>query len=173
MGQLSVTLLRFGFLILLWVLVLSAIGVLRSDLYGTRVLQRGRGRQRVADPDPRSEKMANLSRATTGVKAGSISTKDPAVAHLAVTSGPLKGTVLPLGSAPILVGRAGTCTLVIDDDYCSARHCRIFPEKGAWLVEDLGSTNGTFLGGRKVDDPVPFHKGDAVRIGATTLELTD
>ena len=60
---------------------------------------------------------------------------------------------------------------MIEDDYCSARHCRIFPEGDQWLVEDLGSTNGTFLGNQKVDDPVPFAIGQRVRIGATTLEL--
>jgi pSer/pThr/pTyr-binding forkhead associated (FHA) protein len=71
----------------------------------------------------------------------------------------------------VLIGRAPTCTLVIDDDYASARHCRIFPERGQWMVEDLGSTNGTFLGNQKVTDPVPLRRGDQVRIGATTLEL--
>jgi pSer/pThr/pTyr-binding forkhead associated (FHA) protein len=60
---------------------------------------------------------------------------------------------------------------VIEDDFLSARHCRIFPENGHWLVEDLGSTNGTFLGNQKVEDPVPFSIGERVRIGATTLEL--
>lgn len=172
MSQLSVTLLRFGFLILLWVLVLSAIGVLRADLYGTRVTQRGRGRTSRREADGRAEKTAAPSRAATGVRTGAISTKEPPVAHLSVTAGPLKGTSLPLGTAPILIGRAPTCTLVIDDDYCSAKHCRIFPENDAWYVEDLGSTNGTFLGNQRVDDPVPIRRGDAVRIGATTLELT-
>jgi FHA domain len=171
-SQLSITLLRFGFLVLLWALVLSAIGVLRADLYGTKVITRGRGRKSRREANARAEKMAAPSRSATGVRTGAISTKDAAVAHVAVTTGPLKGTTLPLGAAPILIGRAATCTLVIDDDYCSAKHCRIFPEGDQWMVEDLGSTNGTFLGNQRVDDPVPFRKGDAVRIGATTLELT-
>lgn len=172
MSQLSVTLLRLGFLVLLWALVLSAIAVLRADLYGTRVTARGRGRKARAMPDARTEKTAAPTRAGTGVAAGAISTGEAPAAHLAVTSGPLKGTTLPLGSAPILVGRAPTCTLVIDDDYTSARHCRIYPENGEWYVEDLGSTNGTFLGNQRVHDPVPFRRGEAVRVGATSLELT-
>lgn len=171
MGQLSITLLRLGFLVLLWTLVLMAIGVLRSDLYGTRVISRGRGLRRKRVADARAEKFAAPSRSATGVRAGSISTHGPAVAHLAITSGALKGTTLPLGETPILIGRASTCTVVIDDDYLSARHCRIFPEHGAWFVEDLGSTNGTFLGNQRVDEPVPFTLGDKVRMGATTLEL--
>lgn len=171
MSELSITLLRFGFLILLWALVLSAIGVLRADLYGTRVTTRGRGRQARRDPGRRAEKTAAPSRAATGFRTGSISTRDDAVGHLAVTTGPLKGTTIPLGSAPVLIGRSPTCTLVIDDDYCSARHCRVFPDGGEWLVEDLGSTNGTFLDNQRVDDPMPFKRGDKLRLGATTLEL--
>lgn len=170
MSQLSITLLRLGFLVLLWALVLSAIAVLRADLYGTRVTARGRGRQSRRD-DARAEKTATPSRAATGIKTGSISTREPAAAHVAVTAGPLKGTTIPLGSAPVLVGRASTCTLVIDDDYCSAKHCRIYPEGDRWMVEDLGSTNGTYLGNQRVTDPVPFRQGDVIRIGATALEL--
>jgi len=171
MSQISITLLRTGFLVLLWALVLAAIGVLRSDLYGTRVTSRGRGLKARPRPDARAEKLAAPSRSATGVRAGAISTREPTSAHLAVTSGPLKGTTIPLGSAPILIGRSPTCTLVIDDDYCSSKHCRIYPDGSAWFVEDLGSTNGTFLGNQRVEDPVPFRQGERVRIGATTLEL--
>lgn len=171
MGQLSITLLRLGFLVLLWALVLSAIAVLRADLYGTRVTARGRGRQARGQADARAEKTATPSRSATGIKTGSISTKDPSAGHLAVTAGPLKGTTIPLGTAPVLVGRASTCTLVIDDDYCSAKHCRVYVDGDRWMVEDLGSTNGTFLGNQKVTDPVPFQEGDVIRIGATALEL--
>ncbi|WP_062464997.1 FHA domain-containing protein FhaB/FipA [Demequina soli] len=171
MSQLSITLLRMGFLVLLWALVLSAIAVLRADLYGTRVTARGRGRESRKRDDARAEKTASPSRAATGVRAGAISTKDPSAGHLAVTGGPLKGTTIPLGTAPVLVGRASTCTLVIDDDYCSARHCRIYPEGDRWMVEDLGSTNGTYLGNQKVTDPVPLREGEVVRLGATSLEL--
>src|SRR5690554_7148477 len=171
MSQLSLTLLRTGFLVLLWALVLAAIGVLRSDLYGTRVTSRGRGLTARRRPDARAEKLAAPSRAATGVRTGAISTREAPAAHLAVISGPLKGTIIPLGAAPILIGRSPTCTLVIDDDYCSSRHCRVFPDSGEWLVEDLGSTNGTFLDNQRVDDPMPFKRGDKLRLGATTLEL--
>lgn len=171
MSQLSITLLRLGFLLLLWSLVLTAIAVLRSDLYGTRVVTRGRGRTARTRDDARAQKQAAPSRAGTGIRTGAVSTKERTQGHLAVTSGPLKGATVPLGSAPILVGRAPTCTLVIEDDYCSSRHCRIFPEDDGWRVEDLGSTNGTYLGNQRVDDPVPFREGDVIRIGATSLEL--
>jgi hypothetical protein len=171
MSQISITLLRLGFLVLLWALVLAAIGVLRSDLYGTRVITRGRGRSARKPPVTRADKVAAPARAATGVRTGAISTQEPTSAQLAVTAGPLKGTTIPLGSAPVLVGRAPTCTLVIEDDYCSSRHCRIYLDGDAWMVEDLGSTNGTFLGNRRVDDPVPLLPGEKIRIGATSLEL--
>lgn len=168
MSQLSITLLRMGFLVLLWALVLSAIGVLRADLYGTRVTSRGKGRQARA---ARAEKTAAAVRTGTGVRADSRAPRAFSPAHVAVTAGPLKGSSIPLGTAPVLVGRASTCTLVIDDDYCSAKHCRIYLDGGTWMVEDLGSTNGTYLGNQKVTDPVPMREGDVVRIGATSLEL--
>lgn len=171
MSQISITLLRLGFLTLLWALVLVAIGVLRSDLYGTRVVTRGRGRTSRRKPNARAEKVAAPSRSSTGVRTGGISTQEATAAHLAVTAGPLKGTTIPLGSAPVMVGRAPTCTLVIEDDYCSSRHCRIYRDGDTWMVEDMGSTNGTFLGNRRVDDPVPLSRGEKIRIGATSLEL--
>lgn len=173
MSQLSITLLRLGFLVLLWAMVLVAIGVLRSDLYGTRVMTRGRGRQSRKTERSRADKVATPSRSTTGVRTGAISTREATTAHLAVTAGPLRGTTVPLASAPVLVGRSPTCTLVIDDDYCSSRHCRVYLEGDTWMVEDLGSTNGTFLGNRRIDDPVALPKGEKIRIGATSLELRD
>lgn len=171
MSQISITLLRLGFLTLLWALVLVAIGVLRSDLYGTRVVTRGRGRQARSRDKGRADKTASPARSTTGVRPGAVSTHEATSAHLAVIAGPLKGTTIPLGSAPVLVGRAPTSTLVIEDDYCSSRHCRIYLDGDRWMVEDLGSTNGTFLGNRRVDDPVAFTPGEKIRMGATALEL--
>lgn len=171
MSQISITLLRLGFLILLWALVLSAIGVLRSDLYGTRVTSRGKGLHRQRRADARADKMASPNRSSTGVRAGAAPLRDATSAHLAVTAGPLKGTTIPLGSAPVLIGRAATCTVVIEDDYCSSRHCRVYPDNGQWMIEDLGSTNGTFLSNQRVDDPVPFRKGDRLTLGTTSIEL--
>jgi pSer/pThr/pTyr-binding forkhead associated (FHA) protein len=81
------------------------------------------------------------------------------------------GTRIDLTGAPVLIGRAPDSTLVLTDDYASNRHARISLQDGMWLVEDLGSTNGTYLGQRKLDGPVPLDMGVAVRIGKTVLEL--
>jgi hypothetical protein len=159
MSELTLTLLRLGYLALLWLLVLSVVAVLRRDLFGTRVTRRspvaagqvpgparGRGRdaEGQAPPPPRT---------------------------LVVTEGSLKGTTIALGQAPILIGRAPECTLVLEDDYASGRHARLSLQHGTWMVEDLGSTNGTFLGRNRVQDPVPIAPGAPVRIGRTVLEL--
>ena len=168
MSELTITLLRLGYLVLLWVFVLSAIAVLRRDLYGTKIVRRGTRRRGApapvvatapAPPAPVPGRSAPFPRREVGAR------------RLVVTAGPLRGTTLPLASSAIVIGRAPSCTLVLDDDYSSSRHARIFPQDGGWLVEDLGSTNGTFLGRDRVTDPVPVRVGSQIRVGQSVLEL--
>jgi len=168
MGQLSISLLRLGFLILLWALVLSAIGVLRADLYGTRVLKRGRG---LTARSPRGRDGKPIVPARTSIRGRGSALPPKEESHLYIVAGPLKGTVLPLGSAPVMIGRAPTCTVVIEDDYCSARHARVYLDGDVYMVEDLGSTNGSFLGDHQIDGPEEFPPGIKLRIGATAMEI--
>jgi pSer/pThr/pTyr-binding forkhead associated (FHA) protein len=91
--------------------------------------------------------------------------------QLIVTEGSLAGTRIGLSGAPILIGRANDSTLVLDDDYASTRHARISQQDGMWIVEDLGSTNGTYLGAHKLAGPTPMEPGVPLRIGRTVLEL--
>lgn len=161
MSELTVTLLRLGYLVLLWAFVLSAIGVLRRDLYGTRITSRRRGAPAPAPGAPAAAPAPERPR--SGRRAGPT--------RLVVTEGPLRGTTLPLGASAVLIGRAPSCTLVLDDDYSSSRHARVFPEGDQWLVEDMGSTNGTFLDDQKVTGPVPVRPGAQIRIGQSVLEL--
>jgi pSer/pThr/pTyr-binding forkhead associated (FHA) protein len=88
-----------------------------------------------------------------------------------VTAGQLAGTRITLGEAQITIGRAEDSTLVITDDFASARHARLVPRDGQWFVEDLGSTNGTYLDRGKVSGPTPVPLGVPIRIGRTSLEL--
>lgn len=151
MSELTVGLLRLGYLALLWLLVLSAISVLRRDLYGTRIVARRRqaGKGAAVGPAPARH----------------------GPSRLVVTEGPLRGTIVPLGAAPVLLGRAPGCTLVLDDDYSSSRHARLYPQGEEWFVEDLGSTNGTYLGEYRVQAPMRVPMGTAVRIGQNVMEL--
>jgi pSer/pThr/pTyr-binding forkhead associated (FHA) protein len=162
MSELAVTLLRLGYLLLLWVFVLSAIGVLRRDLYGTRILNRRqlRAERRTVGPS-----------ATGAVPTPGLARRTNEPTRLVVTEGGLRGTTLPLNASAILIGRAPSCTLVLDDDYSSSRHARIYPDAGQWFVEDLGSTNGTFLDGTKVDGSMPIALGAPIRIGQSVIEL--
>jgi len=169
MSELTLTLLRLGFLALLWLLVLSVVAVVRRDLFGTQVTRRqtpvaaGRApRGGAARPRPlsRREPAAPVPAPTPG-----------APRTLVVTEGSLRGTTITLGQAPILIGRAPECTLVLEDDYASGRHARFSLQGGTWMLEDLGSTNGTYLGRAKVEAPVPVEPGAPVRIGRTVLEL--
>jgi pSer/pThr/pTyr-binding forkhead associated (FHA) protein len=92
-------------------------------------------------------------------------------ARLVVVAGPLAGTSLPLTGSSILIGRSPGSTLVLDDDYASSRHARIFPQGDQWYVEDLGSTNGTFIGDEQVTSAVPLTVGVGVQIGRSVVEL--
>ena len=91
--------------------------------------------------------------------------------QLLVTEGGLAGTRITLGEQPIMIGRANDSTLVLTDDYASTRHARLVMRDGDWYVEDLGSTNGTYLDRTKVTGPTPIPPGVPIRIGKTVLEL--
>jgi hypothetical protein len=169
MSELTITLLRLGYLALLWVLVLFAIGVLRRDLYGTRITDRRRRKTAPVVAAAVATEPAKPETAPTRTPRSTRSGSGPS--RLVVTEGPLRGTIVPLASSAVLIGRAPGCTLVLDDDYSSSRHARIFPQGGQWFVEDLGSTNGTFVADQRVEAPTPVPTGTPVRVGQSVLEL--
>lgn len=155
MSELTLTVLRFGLLVLLWLFVFSLAAVLRGDLFGTRVVNR------ISSRPTRSSGAENAPRERRRDGPG----------NLVVTTGRLAGTRIPLGDNDILIGRNPECLLVLDDDFSSGRHARIFPAQNGWGVEDLGSTNGTFVNGQRIDEAVQFEPGAQLRIGRTTIEL--
>ena len=164
MSELVLTLLRLGFLVLLWVFVLAIVAVLRRDLFGTRVTRR-------EVPAGAPARAAAPARPVPSRPTPEVDDRRRAARTLVVTEGSLQGTTLSLGQAPVLIGRAPECTLVLDDDYASNRHARLFYRDGVWMVEDLGSTNGTFLGRNRLEQPTPVEPGGTVRIGRTVMEL--
>jgi hypothetical protein len=153
------TVARFGLLILLWIFVFTVVGVIRRDLFaGVRsksivASPRGVGGPALQGPPAAKAKRGKAAR------------------QLVVTAGQLAGTRITLGDAPITIGRAEDSTLVITDDFASARHARLVPRDGNWFVEDLGSTNGTYLNRGKVSGLTPVPLGEPIRIGRTSLEL--
>jgi pSer/pThr/pTyr-binding forkhead associated (FHA) protein len=156
MSTLTLLLIRLAFLAILWLFVIAAVGVVRTDMFGPSSRGRKSARQRTPKP-------ARTPRARQGSRSE---------AHrLLVTAGPLAGTNLALTDQQITVGRANDATLVLNDDYASSRHARLFPQDGQWIVEDLGSTNGTYLDRQKVTQPTPVPVGVPIRIGKTVLEL--
>ncbi len=171
MSELTLTLLRLGLLVLLWLFIFSIAGVLRSDIYGTRVSrrsQRGSGRAPTSSP---ARPAAGAATVTPQPQGRSRRAAKRVPTSLLVTEGPLAGTSLPLRASGIVIGRNPECALVVDDDYASGRHCRLYAADGQWFVEDLGSTNGTFLGRDRLTQPRPVQTGSTLRIGRTVLEL--
>lgn len=153
MPALILQLTRIGFLVLLCLFVLAAVRVIRTDLrYAGESRSDGgrRGDQHSAAPLP----AARLHPST-----------------LVVTAGSLAGTRLRLGPGPILIGRAEDSTLVLDDDYASSRHARLTQQGQEYFLEDLGSTNGTYLDRARVTTPTPVPVGVPIRIGRTVIEL--
>ncbi|MFD6528622.1 FHA domain-containing protein [Streptomyces sp. NPDC060184] len=169
MSELTLTVMRLGFLAVLWLFVIVAVQVIRSDLFGTRVTQRGsrrtgtetrpqQARQQAAAPPQQRQQPARQRRG--------------APTKLIVSEGSLTGTTVALQGQTITLGRAHDSTIVLDDDYASSRHARIYPDRdGQWIVEDLGSTNGTYLDRTRLTTPTPVPLGAPIRIGKTVIEL--
>ncbi|MHA6761552.1 FHA domain-containing protein FhaB/FipA [Streptacidiphilus sp. PAMC 29251] len=173
MSELTLTVMRLGFLAVLWLFVIVAVQVIRSDLFGTKVVQRAATARRGSPA---------AGAAATGRQqppqqreAGRSQTQRPrrgAPTQLVVTQGSLAGTTVALQGQTITLGRAHDSTIVLDDDYASSRHARIYPDQsGQWIVEDLNSTNGTYLDRTRLTSPTPLQPGAAIRIGRTVIEL--
>jgi Inner membrane component of T3SS, cytoplasmic domain len=155
MPELVLAIVRIGIVVLLWLFVLAAVRVIRTDIYGSRA---GRPAPRQNREQPRQAKAPKARRRDTPQS-------------LVVLEGALAGTSLTLRGNTVTIGRANDSTLVLADDYASNRHARLVPRDGQWFVEDLGSTNGTYLDRAKVTGPTPVPLGVPIRIGKTVLEL--
>ena len=156
MSELTLFLIRFAYLAILWIFVLSAVSVIRSDMFGARVPEAARG---VAPTTGRKGKAAKPAR-----RRGSPT-------HLLVVSGENAGARAELADAPLLIGRGSDAAIRLDDDYVSTRHARVAASGDEWFVEDLGSTNGTYIGSTRITQPTTIGVGTQVRIGKTSLEL--
>lgn len=167
MSELTVTLLRFGFLALLWIFVLAVVTAQGRDL-------RIGGKLRTAGAETRSRRDASREgdgerkAPSTGPSTGGTRQRPQ---QLVVLEGPLAGSSFQLGAAPVLLGRSPEATVPLEDDYASGRHARLFPQGSRWFLEDLGSTNGTFVNDHRLSRALAVDPGTQFRIGRTVMEL--
>jgi len=146
--------LKFAFLVLLYFFVYRALRIATLDVTGGSAARAAGGRAASAPKHARR-------------------TRDSGKAPrklLVIDDGGSKAGTFRL-EQPLQVGRADACQIRLGDTYISQFHARIFPRDGTWYVEDLGSTNGTYLNQRKLTGPSELHAGDRLRLGKTTLEL--
>jgi hypothetical protein len=190
-SELTLTVLRLGFLAVLWLFVIVAVQVIRGDLFGAKATAKvgrraagaasaagaaaGAGtpvrQQKPAVPSGRDATQGGSPQGGRGRQATQGGRRG-APTQLVVVEGALAGTTVALQGQVITLGRAHDSTIVLDDDYASSRHARIYPDQtGQWTVEDLGSTNGTYLDRQRLTTPTPLQVGMPIRIGRTVIEL--
>jgi pSer/pThr/pTyr-binding forkhead associated (FHA) protein len=146
--------LKYSLLVLLYFFVFRAVRSVALDVAGRRRERR--------TTQMRSPTAAPAARSSKGGK-------PPSQVVVHEPDGTKARTVRLSG--PTQIGREAGCAVRLSDTYVSQVHARLYGENGAWFVEDLGSTNGTFLNDRKVTSPVEVHAGDVVKVGKTVLEL--
>ena len=168
MSELTLLLLRIGFLVLLWAFVFAVVYSLRSDLFGVKV-RRMPEPQAAAVPAAAAAAPAKAAPSAPPAKGGKATTST--VTRIIITSGPKSGLELPLGTEALTIGRSSESGLVIRDDYTSSHHARLLLWGEQWMVQDLDSTNGTWHDGARVTAPVPVLVGAPIKVGATTFEL--
>jgi len=157
-----VFLLRAVVLVLLWGFVVAAVVAVRHDVFGTRTPKLA---PPPVTPPARAAKPAPAPKPARGRKATVVATQ------LVVIEGPSSGTSVALSSLPVTIGRGANSSIVLADDYVSTNHARLVPRGTEWLVEDTGSTNGTFVGETKVTAATVVPVGGRIKIGRNILEL--
>lgn len=170
MSELTLLLLRIGFLVLMWFFVFAVVYSLRADLFGVRVRKLPEAAASAPVAKPSVPSGAAKPKAAQKSKPGGPATTS-SVSRLVITSGPKAGLEIPLGTEPMSIGRSSESGLVIRDDYTSSHHARLLLWGDQWMIQDLDSTNGTFLAGERVGAPVAVTVGTAIKVGATTFEL--
>ncbi|HEU0042527.1 MAG TPA: FHA domain-containing protein [Jiangellaceae bacterium] len=152
MSELTLTVIKLGFLAVLWLLVLSVTSAMRADLFGVRPAATPKDARPAKQPrQPRTSKALP----TTAV----------------LIEGPDAGRSVTLSGAPVSFGRGADCTIPLADEYVSTQHARLRFHEDQWYVEDLGSTNGTYIGNQRLTRSTPVNTKSRFRLGKTVVEL--
>jgi pSer/pThr/pTyr-binding forkhead associated (FHA) protein len=157
MSEIALTVIKVLFLALLWLFILSAVSVIRSDLFGKTVAAPDQPRAQELESPPPPPRKTKRSRG------------DPRI--VMITGGNQAGMSAELAGGVVLIGRGADCQLILDDDYVSTRHARIVATGSGFYVEDLGSTNGSYVNGQRITAPTSVSLADTVRIGKTVMKL--
>lgn len=157
-SELTVIILRFAFLALLWFFVFLVLAAARRDL--------GLGKNfRTVSVD------AFASPALPAAEQAPVVAPPARPSQLVITEGAQAGAMMQLGDEPITIGRANDIEVSLQDDYASGRHARLFPQGSRWFLEDLGSTNGTYVDGQRLSRATVIEPGAEFRVGGTTMQL--
>lgn len=157
MSEIALTVIKVVYLALLWLFILSAVSVIRSDLFGRTVTASDQPQPQELESPPPPARRAKRHRG------------EPRV--FMISQGNQAGLSADLASGVVMIGRGADCQLILDDDYVSTRHARVVSTPNGIYVEDLGSTNGTYVNGQRITAPTTITFADTVRIGKTILKL--
>jgi hypothetical protein len=163
MSELALFLVRTGFVVVLWIFIFNIISVIRADLFGQKVVSR------VASANAPQVVSAPIAPNAPGSlvmeQTGSNATK------LVIVEGERTGHNIPLNRRELTIGRAEDSDLIVDDEFASTHHAKLVLINNDWLIQDLNSTNGTFLDGARVGTPAVVKLNTPVRVGKTVFEL--
>jgi pSer/pThr/pTyr-binding forkhead associated (FHA) protein len=157
MSEIALLIIKVVFLALLWLFILSAVSVIRSDLFGKTVRASDQPQPQELETPPPPPKKAKRQRGQPRV--------------FMISQGDQAGLSADLAGGVIMIGRSADCQLILDDDYVSTRHARVVGAPTGIYIEDLGSTNGTYVNGQRITAPTTITLADTVRIGKTMLRL--
>jgi pSer/pThr/pTyr-binding forkhead associated (FHA) protein len=142
MSEIALLIIKVVFLALLWLFILSVVSVIRSDLFGRTVRASEQPQPQELETPPAPPRKSKRQRGQPRV--------------FTISQGRQAGL---------------SAELILDDDYVSTRHARVVGTPNGIYVEDLGSTNGTYVNGQRITAPTTITLSDTVRIGKTMLRL--
>ena len=163
MSELALLLVRIGFVAVLWIFIFSLLSVIRADIYGRRVIRT------VAQQSGSS--VTNVDTGETPEIATEREVESGGPSHLYVITGVSAGSRIPLDKRELFIGRAPSCELIVTDEFASSQHAKVVHIGGDWVIQDLDSTNGTYVDGVRIQTPEVLRMNIPVRVGKTTFEL--